>query len=276
MTTYPECRNITIDAEAIYLANAKGFAGRGDAAMYSEADARTDAAAYETEVLDILSNQLAKRAPGRAVLDAIAATGQPVRVQPVSTVATKGRQQYQLDDAHMNAEGLPRGPDGKYRGTLTLVHFTPDAEERGNDARAGMRADEVLLHELVHALGMVAGHLFNTPMGDEFDDEDEFKAILVTNIYSSEIGRPLRLSHHGLLSATGAGFTELSNPLTGPLADSDEYLRKYYPVIKKVIEAHWVMANTLGGLEYIRFNPIAKYLHPRRPTTSPFATRCVR
>lgn len=56
---------------------------------------------------------------------------------------------------------------------------------------------EMLLHELVHALREMSGRENTLPMGRGFDTREEFFAILVTNIYSSERGRfrPLRADH---------------------------------------------------------------------------------
>lgn len=56
---------------------------------------------------------------------------------------------------------------------------------------------EVLLHELVHAVRAMSGRENCLPMDQGFDTREEFFAVLVTNIYSSERGvfRPLRADH---------------------------------------------------------------------------------
>ena len=63
----------------------------------------------------------------------------------------------------------------------------------------GSQPDEVLLHELVHALRYTAG-LNNdkrkVPFQKKYDNFEEWIAILITNIYHSECGRKYRRSNH--------------------------------------------------------------------------------
>ena len=178
---------------AAYLENARGFAARGDVDIYPEAAARQDAETYENDVLDRLSNQLAKWATSRAVLDAIAAAPHPVLIKPVQGIQTQAGPR--AVRAAENAGAGLRGTDA------ATVSYSPDAEDDTDGRPAGMRCDETLLHELVHALGYATGQSFTATMGDDFDDEDEFKAILITNIYSSGIGESSRKDHHGMWSS---------------------------------------------------------------------------
>ena len=65
---------------------------------------------------------------------------------------------------------------------------------------AGSAADEILLHELVHCVRHMKTwadqSLYNfTGMGDGFHNIEEFYAVLIANMYSSETGRPLRRDH---------------------------------------------------------------------------------
>jgi len=65
----------------------------------------------------------------------------------------------------------------------------------------GDDAGEVLLHELVHALRQMSGLLDPYPMERGFDTQEEFFAVLVTNIYTSERGRFRQLrGDHGNLA----------------------------------------------------------------------------
>jgi hypothetical protein len=65
----------------------------------------------------------------------------------------------------------------------------------------GDDADEYLLHEMVHGLRDMAGVSQARPLAGKsirYDNEEEFFAILITNIYMSEKGeRLLRRDHHG-------------------------------------------------------------------------------
>jgi hypothetical protein len=65
-----------------------------------------------------------------------------------------------------------------------------------NPLAAGNDRGEVLVHEMVHAATDMAGrHTGNTSMQGGWDNEDEFRAVVITDIYSSERGRPLRQQH---------------------------------------------------------------------------------
>jgi hypothetical protein len=72
----------------------------------------------------------------------------------------------------------------------------------------GMAHDEILFHELIHCVrhlrtwADVNSYRF-LRMGNGFDNIEEFYAVLISNMYSSETRRPLRRDH----SATGSGAT---------------------------------------------------------------------
>ena len=100
---------------------------------------------------------------------------------------------------------------GTGEGTNARVHFTPSqwmsgttglsgSARHGGPAGPGGAEDEVLLHELFHALRITMG------LGDcrqltgrmqRYNDRSEFYAIIVENIYSSQSGRQPRTGHHG-------------------------------------------------------------------------------
>jgi hypothetical protein len=72
----------------------------------------------------------------------------------------------------------------------------------------GTAHDEILFHELIHCLrhfrtwADVNSYRF-LRMGNGFENIEEFYAVLISNLYSSETRRPLRRDH----SATSAGVT---------------------------------------------------------------------
>jgi hypothetical protein len=69
----------------------------------------------------------------------------------------------------------------------------------------GSARDEVLLHEVFHGLRVMMGKLLSVPMGDGYNTQEEFFAILVTNVYQAEMGRPLRGNHQDFNELQNAG-----------------------------------------------------------------------
>jgi hypothetical protein len=133
----------------------------------------------------------------------------------------------------------------------------------------GMQADEVLLHEMVHSargLGREAKVIKLTGAMAPYENEEEFFAILVANIYESEKGKSnisLRRSH----------FFEM-NSLTPNEAASEVFLflNDNFRLIAKFCEQHPKMAPTIARVE-AKFNPIKAYfffmLKPVPPPPGP-------
>jgi hypothetical protein len=166
------------------------------------------------------------------------------------------------------AKGTGGGSDVK-------LHFTPgmwgdkDPKKRApcdNGGRYGARADDVLVHELVHTLRKLEGNENAIPTEDKlrgYDDDEEFLAIVTTNVYISATKRndQLRADHHG--------FKALAAPLNtsqGFLADPDNLtmLVKYY-----IDEADLYQMVALVTEAEAKFNPFrelvfngATYRHP--------------
>lgn len=151
--------------------------------------------------------------PHRSRRDPINADATPINEQAADAPHQPIRDAW--DGHRLPAEGTGTG-----RGSDVRVHYTPgvwdeDAFEWDGTARGnwfmwmgtfppdpGADRAEALLHELVHADRMMSGRMNYLPMGHRFDTREEFFAVLVTNMYSSERGphRPLRADHfRGLL-----------------------------------------------------------------------------
>jgi hypothetical protein len=107
-------------------------------------------------------------------------------------------------------------------GSDVRVGFSPD-KFRGPsacfDGKYGSAADEALLHELVHAARYMRGLSNAIPTDDNslagYDNEEEFLAVVTTNVYLSAKGSTQLRAHH-------AGHTALHAPLNtsaGFLAD---------------------------------------------------------
>lgn len=112
---------------------------------------------------------------------------------------------------------VPSGLKGTGAGSDVHLFFTPDSRGRsgcgGGDF--GSLPDETLLHEMVHSLRHMQGKTNQIPTEGTlrgYDNEEEFLAIVVTNVYMSVNNKThLRADHDGFKAldsslATSAGF----------------------------------------------------------------------
>jgi hypothetical protein len=109
-------------------------------------------------------------------------------------------------------EGSPGQPPviGTGTGSDTEIRFSPDTfAAPGAPTGPGAKPDEILLHEMVHGLRQMMGRaVFEQVAGNPgMDNYEEFAAIVISNVYRSELGiTDLRKDH--------AGFSPLSGPET--------------------------------------------------------------
>lgn len=101
---------------------------------------------------------------------------------------------------------------GDGTGSDTIVSFTPDmwvtsdvtaAFGAANAAGPGVKKDEILLHEMVHGMRQMKGtsRCAATPDNPGLDTIEEFMAIVISNMYRSELNfSDLRADHRGFLA----------------------------------------------------------------------------
>jgi hypothetical protein len=106
-------------------------------------------------------------------------------------------------------EGSPGQPAdiGKGTGSDTEIRFSPSTfTAPGAPTGPGARPDEILLHEMVHGLRQMKGRaIFEQINGNPgMDNYEEFAAIVISNVYRSELRIPqLRKDHGGFLPLAG-------------------------------------------------------------------------
>lgn len=173
----------------------------------------------------------------------------PLLIRPYRGV---GKDAYTSADRNGIAEGFPLNactPDPLYKNVMgsgagcdVTIEFTPRLFD--NPTGAGDQADEVLLHEMVHALRYMHGQARCRSSKGHMDSEEEVISITVTNMYSSEIGRPLR-AHH-------VGFPVL------PSTKAKQYGQQF----EKELLAFWFaqgdICRELAALTGPTFNPFAQ------------------
>jgi len=156
---------------------------------------------YRGDVLEQLG-QIARRKAGKAVLAEIAAAkaGQ-LTITPFDSEdpAANNAEAVGADDTDAtplgfevrNEDGirLPGKGQGTGKGTSSSIGYTPGMWGPSGSAHAqgpGSLPDEILCHELVHAGRQMHGIQHNRSVSEFYQNEEEYVAIIVTNIYMSE------------------------------------------------------------------------------------------
>jgi hypothetical protein len=125
---------------------------------------------------------------------------------------------------------------------------------------AGFQPDEIVFHELVHAARYLGGDFKQTPIPKmpDYDNEEEYFAVLVTNIYSSEKGRSFasfRKSHRLRLKP---GMNEQEADPWAFLLEDDNYR-----LVEKFCKQHPTIAPIIAHAP-ADFNPIRDYYDLKR------------
>lgn len=144
-----------------------------------------------------------------------------------------------------------RGPcnalGGGTEGTIgATISFTPSTFQQAPctpPGTAGNSPLEALVHELVHA---VRGLSKTYRQNANSYEEEEF-AMMVANIFSSEINRKLRGAYHG--------SPEVQEPVGIYLA---RYYRDYFGMIEKFDSQNQAIARGLARVD-VPFNPLRLY-----------------
>jgi hypothetical protein len=208
MRTLSACPNIHITGQIIFTSAIKTF-GFADEALWS-----SSADSYETAVEGVFAD-IGKAATGRAVLRAISRTSpRTMLVEPM--MGTDGGMPNAFAKPVDKKAASRQGSDTGIR--YTPAHWKPSAAHPSVTGMKfwhgpGTTPDELLLHEVFHGLRHMAGLRMtrNVPLQQGYDSFEEFYAILIANIYRSELKRPwLRHDHHGFMSLEAVGIDNQS------------------------------------------------------------------
>jgi len=244
---------------------------------------------------------------GWAVLRGILDTGKTVTIVPYSPDDEKRLGGRNADARPTDARAAsPRGfrpyvggaddpatkEDERYRrfwywgngeGSDSVVHISPEffKETRCSYRRTptgpclysvyaqNVGPDDTLLHELVHALRYMRGHYTAYPTRiPEYDNEEEYFAILLQNTYGSEKGLTvLRRHHHGFTTmksslATSEGFLgKGQRPLSFEQLENRLLVRKF-------TNECFALCQNINTRVRAAFNPIGEFL--RNPFQYPY------
>jgi hypothetical protein len=221
---------------------------------------------------------------GKAIVDAIQETGKSVTIIPERRPLMPDKSDANahadpLDSLGATVRGgkpeAPPSPSdlGIGGGSAVTISFT--AQDWAPSNTDSMNAvDETLFHELIHALRQTMGIEDSAPIPAPFEvlrrgdgsvsqlmtqstatkptkhsqiynDYEEFVAIMITNIYRSEVGRPgLRRDHLG-----GNAL------LTYPLTNARNFLTVWRPQIQRICGEMAAVCDKLAAVD-CSFNPI--------------------
>jgi hypothetical protein len=246
---------------------------------------------YQKDVKDVL-RQIAGNPVGRVILAAIEDLGdgwvpKKMTIVPYSAEdAQKTRQCNAVTYPDSQPDSAPKGfpvfhgdvdqpgngrtssGTGTGLGSNTKVHFTASMWGPcgcGRGVYAGL-ADEVLLHEMVHGLRDLQGLAYRTPTRDSlagYKTEEEFLAIVVTNVYIS--AKPSTL-----LRAAADASIQLKAPLNtsaGFLTDSghNHLMRRYYLLWQPTFQE----LGRVGTPDFPVFNPFRELMKEAAPKPAP-------
>src|SRR5262249_22717155 len=116
----------------------------------------------------------------------------PFMLMSLEAIASTGSQALQPDAAAPVGGELANHPEftGSGGGSDVVLRYHP-IHYGGFDTLCGIdtdrnlyQADDVLFHELFHALRQMSALFLQTPMNEGFGDVEEFFAVLVTNLYT--------------------------------------------------------------------------------------------
>jgi hypothetical protein len=241
------------------------------------------AEAYEHGVRRILI-KISTSKVGRAVLNSIRFHGRVLRIVPnviqLNLCAPADTDevdvfQYNWNNARKIVNALAPIDLPALRGRINFtpgMYATGGACQKFYEPRSQFTPseEEVLLHELVHGVRIVSLKLNLGPAAEKglmmYDNDEEFFAVLVENIFQSEFNRgPLRSSH--------TGFMEMDKNLQGSLAFF-QVSGNAFEKIEKFATQNPGFAKALSNIE-VPFNPLnAFFCHTakaREMSRSPYA-----
>ncbi len=138
---------------------------------------------------------------GRCVLNELAQSPRQIKIKPYYDQTEEGWNnaysgEVSTTDAYLNGHPVRDGEKGNVTGEGSGTGLGSDVVVRYTPWRVDSSLQAAtLLHEFVHTTEQLAGQIFCNKLAWKFDTTAEFDAILVENIYRSEVGLPSRRDH---------------------------------------------------------------------------------
>jgi hypothetical protein len=230
-------------------------------------------AAYESEVSRIVTN-IFNTQTGRAIATKILAHGEVIITDDYPGIDTRDiNAEFDPAKSKKNLGVIPFHPHNKRLNTQRVFlngnEITVGQLRTIQQHYAGQKPDEILCHELVHAARYLGGDFKQTPIPTmpAYENEEEYYAILITNVYISEKRRSFesfRKSHH--LRPKPEMTEEEAEPWVFLLQDDN------YRLIEKFWKQHPTIAPMIAKAP-AKFNPIRDYDEVTRGALPPIRVK---
>jgi hypothetical protein len=251
--------NITINGNPFLLAGQT--AAERDAAVLR-------ANQYQREVWDVFKQieQYSHSDVGKLLMQEInqRTGGRSLVVVPMTPCEADARTTAELERRGTAQGEKYRSPGGRVvegsgQGSDAVIRFEPrtfgnSACTQTADPGGHYHPDDVLFHELVHALRYMQGKSLHARLpGTGFGNIEEFYAILITNIYVAECGRS-----RDLRADSGPVFHEMS------VLDawSKPYYENHKDLIDRLCQSMEPFTRAIGEVARRSFNPLRARYHP--------------
>ena len=257
--------NIVIDGSTIREEFEDPLPTMGPPQMYTNDTTNPKAPAYEEETQSVL-RQIQKTPVGGILIRQINSSPHNVTIRALNERASLDKTKTIWDpDTEAGKRAASRGGAG----SDVTIWYEPKAWSTPSlkasiDPANHLRADDVLFHELVHALRMLRGQMDLVPIRDWDNIEDLF-AIMLANIYNSSNNRnnDLRGDHH-------VPFHVLGNSPLRPTEQIDE--QGFYTRFSTDIDRLWSSLTDLcDGISKVpcRWNPLRARVNRMNDTIFP-------
>lgn len=234
--------------------------------LFSSKESERRADQFELDVDRILTD-LSKRQSSWAVLRTLSDTRKTVVIEPEleQTCNSTTYPGYAKDASRAGTEAehcskeIKGDNEGTGQGTDARITFMPSAWIKGgcSPQGAGRDMDEVLFHELCHAMRYVSGQrndCFDTPAG--YKGFEEFVAVTITNVFSSETARPLRRDHDGFeLMPPTTRLLFKGQPTAVDLHDPCKFCNWFRPQLENIKKYQRPLVDKLASYRSIKWNP---------------------
>jgi hypothetical protein len=253
--------NIILDGDVFI----EGFLGL---TWFPSAEAKAARDKWETEV-DKVVTRLSEKTASWCVMNALYRSGKKLTIVPrkdfdcnsttyPGNTQAAARSGTEAEHCSAAVKGTNAGIGG---GTDSKIDFSPAqfaTQGKCSWGGAGRDADEILCHELCHAMRYGLGQrnaCFTSPAG--WGDYEEFVAIVLTNVYSSETNRTLRKDHEGYvpLPTLSNVFNSKGEKSQVNLHDPQIFTNWFRPQLENLAKYQKPLTDYLAQRRHIKWNP---------------------